>query len=155
MQSSRALTHTSCFCPQRPVCHQMTRTQCLRSEVRLLAALSEECGTCFDRKESFSWFWAVETSLTRGAGRGKEPIILGGGTGRILCSDDFPRRLPFVLTSRDGQLRVGGSRLGAVTFSRIRVTRSFGLIFTLNRFQGYKTKFLAKHYRSFLFLILL
>lgn len=97
----------------------------------------------------------METSLNRGAGWEKEPIILGGDTGRILSSDDFPRWLPFVLMSRDGQLRVAGSRLGAVTFSRIRVTRSFGLIFTLNRFQGYKTEFLAKHYRSFLFLILL
>lgn len=92
----------------------------------------------------------METSLNRGAGWEKEPIILGGDTGRILSSGDFPRWLPFVLMSRDG-----GSRLGAVTFSRIRVTRSFGLIFTLNRFQGYKTEFLAKHYRSFLFLILL
>lgn len=97
----------------------------------------------------------METSLNRGAGWEKEPVILGGDAGRILSSDGFPRGLPFVLMSRDGQLRVGGSRLGAVTFSRIRVTRSFGLIFTLNRFQGYKTEFLAKHYHSLLFLILL
>lgn len=103
MRSSRASPIHPVSVLSNRVCHQMTRTECLRSEVGLGAAQSEEClCTFFESKENFSWFQAVETSLSNGAGWEKESIILGGGTGRVLFSDRFPGRLHFVLMSRDG-----------------------------------------------------
>lgn len=65
---------------------------------------------------------------------GKEPIAGGEGLASRI-GDDFPRQLPRV-PSRDGSGRVPVLR-------QFPVKSSFGLIFTLNRFQSYKTRFLT------------